>query len=143
MTSYLADDLDALVERVLHGFRLHNPEYPERTLALCADLRHPPDVEAIRPVLDFATAGRLRILEAQARRTWGLAEADAAQLGRALEIFEATGAMPYAARARCERALLTGDETELAAGRAALEALGDGRYLERLERDVSRARAGA
>ena len=59
---------------------------------------------------------------------------DAAELTRALAIFEETRAAPYAARVRCERALLTGNQSELDAGMHVLETLGDLDQLARLER---------
>jgi hypothetical protein len=59
---------------------------------------------------------------------------DTAKLTRALEIFEESRAVPYAARVRCERALLTGDQGELEAGMHVLEALGDLDQLARMER---------
>jgi hypothetical protein len=42
--------------------------------------------------------------------------------------------VPYAARVRCERALLTGDQAELDAGLHVLESLGDRDQLARMER---------
>jgi hypothetical protein len=59
---------------------------------------------------------------------------DRDMLTRSLELWEAMGAVPYAARVRCERALLTGDETELEKGLAVLERLGDRLQLGRYER---------
>ena len=59
---------------------------------------------------------------------------DPAELTRALGIFEETRAVPYAARVRCERALLTRDQSELEAGMHVLEALGDLDQLARVER---------
>ena len=59
---------------------------------------------------------------------------DTAELTRALGIFEETRAVPYAARVRCERALLTRNQSELEAGMHVLEALGDLDQLARVER---------
>jgi hypothetical protein len=86
--------------------------------------------------VECAAADGLRLLEAQARRALGIAVRDPAELARALEIFEKAGAAPYAARVRCERALLTSDRSELEAGMRVLESLGD---LDQLAR-VARAR---
>jgi hypothetical protein len=46
------------------------------------------------------------------------------------------GAVPYAARVRCERALLSGDHAELENGLAVLERLGDRLQVGRYERQV-------
>jgi hypothetical protein len=94
-------------------------------------------------LLEQARARELKVLEAQLLRTQGLASTDPVDLGLALDLFEEMGAVPYAARVRCERALLTGDEAELAAGRAVLESLRDVEQLERYERLQRGARRGA
>ena len=57
-----------------------------------------------------------------------------------LDIFEETHAAPYAARVRCERALLTRDQSELEAGMHVLETLGDLDQLARVERARSKSR---
>ena len=51
-----------------------------------------------------------------------------------LTLWEDMGAVPYAARVRCERALVTGDQAELDAGLAVLERLGDRLQVGRYER---------
>ena len=84
--------------------------------------------------MESAAADGLKLLEAQARRALGIAMRDTAELTRALEIFEEARAAPYAARVRCERALLTGDQSELEAGMHVLETLGDLDQLARMER---------
>ena len=48
--------------------------------------------------------------------------------------------MPYAARVRCERGLLTRNQGELEAGMHVLEALGDLDQLARVERARDRSR---
>ncbi len=140
---YLDADPEGTVAAIPAVLRSHNPEYAERALALCADRGWPPAPETIRSALDFAETHRLRVLGAQARRALGLALRDSAELGRALEAFEEVGAIPYAARARCERALLMGDEAELVAGMRTLEELEDVEQLERIGRAKGRAGAGA
>ena len=134
---YGRGDLDALDAEVVRGF----PGIPrarqqlvERTLSLCLDLDRALAPEAIRPIVESAVADGLRLLEAQGRRALGIALRDAAELTRALGIFEQAGAVPYAARVRCERALLTGDQAELDAGLHVLESLGDRDQLARMER---------
>jgi class 3 adenylate cyclase len=134
---YGRGDLDALEAEVVRGFGTiprARQQLVERTLSLCADLDRRLAPEALRPIVEGAAADGLRLLEAQARRALGLAVGDTTELTRALEIFEETRAVPYAARVRCERALLTGDQSELAAGMHVLEALGDLDQLGRVER---------
>jgi hypothetical protein len=55
-------------------------------------------------------------------------------LTRSLALWEEMDAVPYAARVRCERALLTGDHAELENGLAVLERLGDRLQVGRYER---------
>jgi class 3 adenylate cyclase len=133
---YGRGDLDTLDAEVVRGFgtipraRQH---LVERALSLCSDLGRMLPADALRAIATSAAADGLRLLEAQARRALGLALGDPAELARALAIFEATQAVPYAARVRCERALLTGDAGELEAGMQVLEGLGDLDQLTRLE----------
>jgi hypothetical protein len=101
---------------------------------LRADLDRLLAPDAIRPIVECAAAAGLKLLEAQARRAIGIAARNTAELTRALEIFEETRAVPYAARVRCERALLTGNQSELEAGMHVLEVLGDLEQLARVER---------
>ena len=72
-------------------------------------------------------------MEAQARRAVGAGQRDVGQLTAALHLFEQTGAIPYAARTRCERALLTGDNAELEGGLLVLEHLGDVEQIGRIQ----------
>ena len=64
----------------------------------------------------------------------GVADRDLGRLGRSLALLERAGALPYAARVRCERALITGDRAELEAGLRVLERLGDADQVARFER---------
>ena len=134
---YGRGDLETLEAEVVRGFGAiprARQQLVERTLSLCADLDRVLTPEAIRPIVECAAADGLKLLEAQARRALGIAGGDAAELTRALEIFEETRAVPYAARVRCERALLTGNQSELEAGMHVLEGLGDLDQLIRVER---------
>ncbi len=134
---YARGDLDTLEQEVLRGFGTiprARQQLVERTLSLCADLGRARVPDTLRPIAESAAADGLNLLEAQARRALGIAERDVAELTRALAIFEEVRAVPYAARVRCERALVTGDESELEAGMRALEALGDLDQLARTER---------
>ena len=134
---YAREDLDSLEAEVIRGFGTiprARQQLVERTLSLCVDLGRTLAPDTIRPIVESATADGLTLLEAQARRALGTAERDAAELTRALAIFEEARAVPYVARVRCERALLTGDRRELEAGMHVLEALGDLDQLTRMER---------
>ncbi len=94
---------------------------------------------ALWAALGIATSHAYAPLEAQARRGLGLATRDPQELARALTIFERIGAVPGAARVRCEWALLTGDSEAKTAGLRTLEALGDQAPLRRYERVQSAA----
>jgi hypothetical protein len=135
-------DLDALEAEVVRGFGTvprARQQLVERTLSLFVDLDRALPPDAIRPIVESAAADGLRLLEAQARRALGIAVRDVTELTRALAIFEETRAVPYAARARCERALLTDDPGDLEAGMHVLETLGDIAQLARMERARGRA----
>jgi class 3 adenylate cyclase len=115
-------------------------EFHERALSFCSDQSYPLAHEVTKAIIAFAEPLGLRVLEAQARRALGIRACHAEELARALAIFERIGAAPYAARARCERALLIDDEQEFAAGMRALEGIGDVDQLERF--DQARRRTG-
>ena len=59
---------------------------------------------------------------------------DVSRLDRAIALFDRSGARPYAARVRCERALITRDAAEMEAGLAVLDGLGDAEQRMRFER---------
>jgi class 3 adenylate cyclase len=144
MRPYLTLDLDSLETLIVREFgfsHIGDAERCERVLALCTDHGRPPSPDAVRPIAEFAVSHGYAILEAQARRALGVGLGDLTELTRALAIFERVQAAPYAARSRCERALLTADEAELGAGLRELELLGDLDQLERMERSHSRERS--
>ncbi len=135
MRPYLIPDLEALEAQVVREFRsisIPRLHFVERALSLCIDHGQLPPPEAVQRIAQFAAAHGLRLLEAQALRALGVVQKDSDALARALDIFQRIGAVPYAARARCERALLTGDEPELTAGMRTLEILGDLDQLGRI-----------
>lgn len=135
MRSYVPFDLDALEADVVRGFGsmpMSRMQFVERALALCTDLGRVLPEETLRAIVEHSVAHRAQVLEAQARRALGRAVRDPVEVSRALEVFERIGAAPFAARARCERALLTGDRDDLAAGTRLLEELGDIDQLERI-----------
>jgi len=134
---YGLGDIETLEAEVVGGFGTiprARQQLVERTLSLCCDLDRSLLPEAVQRIVTSAAADGLKLLEAQARRALGISMRDTAELTRALGIFEETRAVPYAARVRCERALLTGNQSELEAGMHVLEALGDLDQLARVER---------
>jgi class 3 adenylate cyclase/uncharacterized protein len=94
----------------------------ERPLATIIDRRIPIRRETIDALLERSIRRRQPLLEAQARRAAG-------QFERAIEIWEAAGAVPYAARARIELARSQGRDPDVA-DVAALRTLQDLEYLE-------------
>jgi len=133
---YGGSDLSRIPEAVseIAGTLRGLPERAERGLNLLLDAAQPPTAGLLTGLLAFAERGHFRPLEAQVRRGLGVVGRDRDMLTRSLDLWEAMGAVPYAARVRCERALLTGDETELEKGLAVLERLGDRLQLGRYER---------
>src|SRR5712692_9072447 len=137
--AYIAPDLDALENAVLRDLGNNGRERIERVLNLFLDRGRIPERGLLDQILEIAASHNYVVLEAQARRGLALAARDPQELARALAIFERIGAVPYAARVRCERALLTGDVGDKNAGLRALEALGDQAQLRRYERVQSAA----
>jgi hypothetical protein len=143
---YGRESIHTLEEEVVGGFGTiprARQQLVERTLSLCSDHDRALAPEVIQPIVASAAADSLKLLEAQARRALGISRRDSAELTRALGLFEETRAVPYAARVRCERALLTGDQSELEAGMHVLETLGDLDQLARVERARGRGRGPA
>ncbi|OLE37947.1 MAG: hypothetical protein AUG48_03025 [Actinobacteria bacterium 13_1_20CM_3_68_9] len=125
------------IEEALKGVPIETTgliERIERGLNLLIDAGRLPSIERLNEILERSQQGKFRPLEAQARRGLGVARRDLDMLSASLAMWEEFGALPYAARVRCERALLTGDHTELEAGLAVLERLGDRVQLGRYER---------
>ncbi len=106
----------------------------ERLYARLADLAYEVDADLVRRVVGFAIKFGYRPLEASARRALGVAARDRSELERALAILERIGAIPGAARVRCELAQITGDRVLFDAGARALERLGDAEQIRRYER---------
>jgi class 3 adenylate cyclase len=111
-------------------------ERGERSLNRLLDAGRPPAAGPMEALLAWAEHGSLRPLEAQARRGLGMLRRDHDMLARSLALWEGMGAVPFAARVRCELALLTGDRAELEKGIAALERLGDRLQIGHYERQV-------
>jgi class 3 adenylate cyclase len=143
---YGREEVETLEAEVIGGFGTiprARQQLVERTLSLCSDLDRSLAPEAIQRIVTSAAADGLKLLEAQARRALGISTRDPVELTRALGIFEETRAVPYAARVRCERALLTGNQSELEAGMHVLEALGDLDQLARVERARGKGRSSS
>ncbi|HEV2249134.1 MAG TPA: AAA family ATPase [Candidatus Limnocylindria bacterium] len=143
-TSGMRELIDALsrldaekVAAVVHGpfGQSHRNEMvTERALSACCDAGVRVDLETAAAIALFSAQHGYTPREAQARRAIGITLGDVAQLTQAIALFERCGMVPYAARARCERAVVTHDADELAKGRAILEQLGDRRQLDRFTR---------
>ena len=121
------------VEHFLLGPELHVDRL-ERGLSMLIDHDRLPSTTGLSSVLELCSRHPYPLLEAQAERALGRAQSDVTRLGRAITLFDRSGARPYAARARCERALITGDHAEMESGLQVLERLGDAEQLGRFER---------
>ncbi len=124
----------AAVEHTVERFNDVQKVRFERALSLLVDHDRRPPVEALLPALELSHEHGFVIVEAQVERAVGRIRSDVKRLGRSIALFERAGAEPYAARVRCERALLTDDRAEMEAGLAVLERLGDGEQIVRFER---------
>jgi class 3 adenylate cyclase len=143
---YGRGDIETLEMEVIGGFGTiprARQQLVERTLSLCSDLDRSLAPEVIQPIVTSAAADGLKLLEAQARRALGISLRDSAELTRALALFEETAAVPYAARVRCESAILTGNQSDLEAGMHVLEELGDLDQLARVERARGRGHSSS
>jgi class 3 adenylate cyclase len=106
----------------------------ERGLNRLLDQDFAPPAITLETIADYGREHELPLLEAQAERGLGRAQRNLDRLQRSISLFDRMGAIPYAARVRCERALLTGDHGEMQAGLAVLERLGDAEQILRFER---------
>src|SRR3984893_11412480 len=132
---YAGSDL-AVIEEAVRRYPLDQGvqlDSLERGLSCLLDHDRMPPIDLAERILNFQP-GEFPILQAQAERVIGQRNRDVGRLSRALELLQRAGAMPYAARVRCERALLTGDHDEMDAGLAVLERLGDAQQVGRFER---------
>jgi hypothetical protein len=135
---YGATDLRPIAEVVREMARTATgfPERAERGLNRLLDAERPPPADQLGDLLAIAERGYFRPLEAQARRGLGMLGRDREMLTRSLALWEEMGAVPYAARVRCELALLTSDRAELDKGLTTLERLGDRLQMGHYERQV-------
>src|SRR5207302_3435774 len=129
-------DLQSCQEAVEHflmgpGLQI---ERLERGLSMLLDHYRLPSTAGLLSVLAFCCTHEYPFVEAQAERALGRAQRDVSRLDRAIALFDRSGARPYAARVRCERALITRDAAEMEAGLAVLDGLGDAEQRMRFER---------
>jgi class 3 adenylate cyclase/tetratricopeptide (TPR) repeat protein len=127
----------AAVARAVERFRLGlmiRVDRLERGLSRLLDQDVVPPTSTLDTILDYCSEHELPLVEAQAERGLGRAHRNLDRLQRSISLFERAGAIPCAARVRCERALLTGDHGEMQAGLAVLERLGDAEQVSRFER---------
>jgi class 3 adenylate cyclase len=106
----------------------------ERGLSLLLDHDRLPSIAGLLSVLTVCHRYEFPLVEAQAERALGRAQHDVTRLEQAITLFDRSGARPYAARVRCERALITGDHGEMLAGLAVLDRIGDTEQTLRFER---------
>jgi hypothetical protein len=106
----------------------------ERGLSMLLDHDRLPSTAGLLSVLTVCRQYGFPLVEAQAERAAGRAQHDVRRLDRSITLFDRSGARPYAARVRCERALITGDHGEMTAGLAVLDEIGDAEQILRFER---------
>ena len=111
-------------------------EMIERRLSLASDNREAVPENVLKVLLERAVRDRLLMLEAEVRRSIGLARHEAAELDLAAEIWGGIGALPNLGRARAERGALRGDATETEEGLAILKKVGDVNYVDRFSAPV-------
>ncbi|OLC21662.1 MAG: hypothetical protein AUH33_01300 [Chloroflexi bacterium 13_1_40CM_68_21] len=118
-------------DHYLRYFDQRQPETIELAIAFASDRDKPPPERLLERLRAGERYVSTPLVEAEIARALGLLRRDPAKLAEAIAVFERCGAAPSAARARCERAVLTGDQDELRAGVAILDRLGDARQLAR------------
>jgi class 3 adenylate cyclase/tetratricopeptide (TPR) repeat protein len=134
LTAFAEPDPEALVRKVILDWRpyITRQHYIERAVALCADLRHPIPIDGLDTLLAESRTRDQRLLTAQLLRARGNQARDEGNLREALELFRGFGARPLVARCEIELGRLADDDDLVAAGTAALEALGDVTHLGRV-----------
>jgi class 3 adenylate cyclase len=133
---YGSDDLESIQAAVEHFLPTPRQQLErlERGLSRLSDHGRWPSANGLVSLLAFCRQAEYPVLEGQTERALGLAQRDPTRQQRAIALFDRAGARPYAARVRCERALLTGDHNEMAAGLGVLEQIGDTEQILRFER---------
>lgn len=130
---HLAGDAGALARELGHVPLRHFFERYARWFALCSDRSAHVAEPALHAWLERATHNGELMLEAEVRRALAAVRRDRGEALRALELFDASGAVPHSARLRCELGLLDGDREMYATGARALESLRDVDQLDRYE----------
>lgn len=133
---FIQADTSALVSHVgevQRSGRELGQDWLERAMSRAADEAFPVSEPFVKRQLAIAERLGLRPWLGQVLRAGGVAERRSDRLERALDIFTAIGSLPFAARASCEIALLTGDDAAFEQGAKDLERLGDKRQLARYE----------
>jgi hypothetical protein len=125
--------LGVAVQRFRLGMMIRQDRL-ERALNRLLDHDSLPPAGTLDTIATYCHEHELPIVEAQAERGLGRAHRNPEQQQRSIGLLERAGAVPYVARVRCERALLTGDRKEMAAGLTVLERLGDAEQILRFER---------
>jgi hypothetical protein len=133
---YGRTDLESCQDAVEHFLRRPRLQIErlERGLSMLIDHDRLPSTDGLLTMLAFCHEADYPLLEAQVERALGRAQRDPTRLERAIGLLDRAGAQPYAARVRCEWALLTDHEAEMQAGLAVLERLGDAEQVLRFER---------
>jgi hypothetical protein len=120
---------EMLADRQAIGIGQH--DYRIVNLTMCTDSGVELDDEFLEVNLQEASAARSPMIRATVLRAQGWQASDAALLDEARAIFESCNALPFAARARCEAAIIRRDTPELEQGLTYLESIRDTAQVER------------
>jgi hypothetical protein len=99
-------------------------DYSITHLSICADAGVHLDEAYLGWMLEQAEAARSPMIKAATLRAIGVKSRDPARLEAARALFDSCSAVPFAARARSEGAILEGNEGEFKAGLTYLESIG-------------------
>jgi hypothetical protein len=109
-----------------------NPaETAERRACLANDNREVVPENIRERLLARAIEQRLPLLQAQVRRSNGLAGKVPGEMSAAIAIWEKAGSLPNLGRCLAERGMLTGNAAETDSGLAILKKVGDVNYIDR------------
>ncbi|MGZ5997527.1 MAG: hypothetical protein ACXWN0_17885, partial [Isosphaeraceae bacterium] len=112
------------------------PETAERRLCLANDNREVVPANIRERLLARAIEQGLPLLEAQVRRSNGLAGKDPGEVSAAIAFWEKAGSLPNLGRGLAERGMLTGNAAETDSGLAILKKVGDVNYIDRFSARV-------
>ena len=128
------DFLSASPTELDHYLRVLDQRAPttlQLALSFSSDAGRPAPERLLERLCTGGTYRSYPLVEAEVYRALGLRRRAEEPFAQALALFERHGATPLAARVRCELALATGEDRELARGMRELERLGDLVQLER------------